>query len=146
MNLSNILRHFTIVTLKSYDNEKLKVKVQSVLIEKVGWIKIKEQLPIEGKYTNPRISHDGKYWYLCVGVEQEFEQPILSNESLGVDVGIKHLAVCSDGTVFKNINKSQTVRKLEKRLRRLQKQVSRRVSHFSVRKNANLNGFCVESA
>ncbi len=108
------------------DNEKLKVKFQSVLIEKVGWIKIKEQIPIEGKYTNPRISHDGKYWYLCVGVEQEFEQPILSNESLGVDVGIKHLAVCSDGTVFKNINKSQTVRKLEKRLRRLQKQVSRK--------------------
>ncbi|MGL4623916.1 MAG: RNA-guided endonuclease InsQ/TnpB family protein [Culicoidibacterales bacterium] len=108
------------------DNVKLKVKIQSVLIEKVGWIKIKEQLPIEGKYTNPRISHDGKYWYLCVGVEQEFEQPLLSNKSLGVDVGIKYLAVCSDGTVFKNINKSQTVRKLEKRLRRLQKQVSRK--------------------
>ncbi len=108
------------------DNEKLKVKIQSVLIEKIGWIQTKEQLPTEGKYTNPRISYDGKYWYLAVGVEQEFEKPLLSNESLGVDVGIKHLAVCSNGTVFKNINKSQTVRKLEKRLRRLQKQVSRK--------------------
>ncbi|MGL6057348.1 MAG: RNA-guided endonuclease InsQ/TnpB family protein [Culicoidibacterales bacterium] len=108
------------------DNVKLKVKFQSVLIEKVGWIQTKEQLPTEGKYTNPRISYDGKYWYLAVGVEHEIEQPILGNESLGVDVGIKYLAVCSNGTVFKNINKSQTVRKLEKRLRRLQKQVSKK--------------------
>ncbi|MGL5549796.1 MAG: RNA-guided endonuclease InsQ/TnpB family protein, partial [Culicoidibacterales bacterium] len=98
------------------DNEKLKVKFQSVLIEKVGWIQTKEQLPTKGKYTNPRISYDGKYWYLAVGVEQEFEQPQLTGESLGIDVGIKHLAVCSNGTIFKNINKSQTVRKLEKRL------------------------------
>ena len=41
-------------------------------------------------------------------------------------MGLKDLAICSDGTVYKNINKTYIVRKLEKRLKRLQKQVSRK--------------------
>ena len=108
------------------DNVKLKVKEKSVLIEKVGWIKTNEQIPISVKYTNPRISHDGKYWYLSVGVEQSLEDVQLTDVSLGIDVGIKDLAICSDGQVFKNINKTKVVRKLEKRLKRLQKQISRK--------------------
>ena len=78
------------------DTAKLKAKHKLVLIEKIGWIKTKEQVPIGVKYTNPRISFDNKYWYLSVGME--VEQPIvqLSGESLGIDVGIKDLAVCSN--------------------------------------------------
>lgn len=108
------------------DNYKLKTKEMSVLIEKIGWIKTNEQIPMGVKYTNPRISHDGKYWYLSVGIEQDLETVELTDVSLGIDVGIKDLAICSDGQVFKNINKTKTVRKLEKRLRRLQRQVSRK--------------------
>lgn len=108
------------------DNDKLKVKEKSVLLEKIGWIKTNEQIPIGVKYTNPRISYDGKYWYLSVGIEQPFEQIGLLDVSLGIDVGIKNLAICSDGQIFKNINKTKVVRKLEKRLKRLQKQVSRK--------------------
>lgn len=108
------------------DNVKLKVKEKSVLIEKVGWIKTNEQIPMNTKYTNPRISHDGKYWYLSVGIEQSLEDVQLTDVSLGIDVGVKDLAICSNGQVFKNVNKTKAVRKLEKRLRRLQKQVSRK--------------------
>lgn len=108
------------------DNYKLKTKEMSVLIEKIGWIKTNEQIPMGVKYTNPRISHDGKYWYLSVGIEQDLETVELTDVSLGIDVGIKDLAICSDGQVFKNINKTKAVRKLEKRLRRLQRQVSRK--------------------
>lgn len=108
------------------DNVKLKVKEKSVLLEKIGWMKTNEQISMNVKYTNPRISFDGKYGYLSVGVEQVFEEAELSDVSLGIDVGIKDLAVCSDGQVFKNINKTNRVRKLEKRLKRLQKQVSRK--------------------
>ncbi len=108
------------------DNEKLKAKKSSVLIEKVGWVRTAEQVPMDCKYTNPRISFDGKYWYLSVGVEQA-QQPIeLTDEIIGVDVGIKDLAVCSNGMISKNINKTAKVRKLEKRLRRLQRSVSRK--------------------
>ena len=107
------------------DNEKLKVKEGKLInIEKIGWIKTNEQLPIGVKYSNPRISYDNKYWYLSVGVEQEEVKEELTNVSLGIDLGLKDLAICSDGTVYKNINKTYVVRKIEKRLKRLQKQVS----------------------
>ncbi|WP_045573545.1 RNA-guided endonuclease TnpB family protein, partial [Desulfosporosinus sp. I2] len=108
------------------DNVKLKVKAGIVLIEKVGWVKTSEQLPIGIKYTNPRISFDGKYWYLSIGIEQDQTLDQLTGEVVGIDVGIKELAVCSNGIKFKNINKSQRVKKLEKRLRRLQRKVSRK--------------------
>lgn len=108
------------------DNLKLKVKNGAVLIEKVGWVKTAEQLPIGQKYTNPRISYDGKYWYVSVGIEQGQVVEPSTSEIIGIDVGIKVLASCSNGMVFKNINKSQGVKKLEKRLRRLQRKVSRK--------------------
>ena len=86
------------------DNVKLKVKPKLVNIEKVGWIKTKEQIPINVKYTNPRISFDGKYWYISVGIDKEKPKVELTNESIGIDVGIKNLAICSNGmTLFKYI-------------------------------------------
>ena len=114
---------------KSFYNDNVKLKVKDnklVNIEKVGWIKINEQLPIGVKYSNPRISYDNKYWYLSVGIEQEEVKEELTNVSLGIDLGLKDLAICSDGTVYKNINKTYVVRKIEKRLKRLQRQLSRK--------------------
>ncbi len=109
------------------DTEKLKVKENKlVLVEKVGWIKTNEQLPKKTKYTNPRISYDNKYWYISVGIEQAEITEDLTDVSLGIDLGIKYLAVCSNGDVYKNINKTYVVKKIEKRLKRLQKQVSKK--------------------
>ena len=114
---------------KSFYNDNVKLKVKDnklVNIEKIGWIKTNEQLPINVKYSNPRISYDNKYWYLSVGIEQEEIQEELTDVSLGIDLGIKNLAICSNGAIYKNINKTYAVRKIEKRLKRLQRQVSRK--------------------
>lgn len=108
------------------DTEKLKVKGCRVLLEKIGWVKTSEKLLVGVKYNNPRISFDGKYWYISISFEQEQSQQQLTGKVIGIDVGVKELAVCSNGLVFKNINKSVTVRKTEKRLRRLQRKVSRK--------------------
>jgi putative transposase len=108
------------------DNVKLKVKEKMVLIEKVGWVKTAEQIPMNVKYLNPRISHDGRYWYLSIGIKSNVAKAELTNEVIGIDLGIKELAVCSNSRVFKNINKTAKVKKLEKRLRRLQRKVSRK--------------------
>ena len=108
-------------------NAKLKVKGNKLVnIEKVGWIKTNEQLPIGIEYSNSKISYDNKYWYISVGIEQEEIKEKLTDVSLGIDLGLKDLAIRSDGTVYKNINKTYIVRKIEKRLKRLQKQVSRK--------------------
>ena len=114
---------------KSFYNDNVKLKVKEgnlVLIEKVGWIKTNEQLPIGVKYTNPRISYDNKYWYISVGIEKEEVQEELTYISLGIDLGLKNLAICSDGTIYKNINKTYVVKKIENRLKRLQRQVSKK--------------------
>lgn len=108
------------------DTSKLKVKENLVLIEKVGWIKTSEQLPMNVKYTNPRITFDGKYWYISVGIEKEKLSIELNNLSIGIDLGIKELAVCSNGKVFKNINKKKTIKRLKKKLKRFQRQISRK--------------------
>lgn len=108
------------------DTQKLKVKEKLVLLEKIGWVRTSEQLPTDTKYYNPRITFDGKYWYISVSIEKEDEYEELTNESLGIDLGIKELAICSDGTIYGNINKTVKVKKLEKRLRRLQRKVSRK--------------------
>ncbi|MGE0981349.1 RNA-guided endonuclease InsQ/TnpB family protein [Bacillus cereus] len=108
------------------DNVKLKIKKNKVLIEKVGWIKTSEQIPMDVKYSNPRISFDGKYWYLSVGIEEKIQSAELTDISLGIDVGIKELAVCSNNKKFENINKIKSVKKAEKRLHMLQRQVSRK--------------------
>lgn len=78
------------------------------------------------KYTNPRVSFDGKYWYISIGVEKENPIIELTDKIIGIDVGIKDLAICSNGMTFKNINKTRLVKKLEKRLRRLQRKISKK--------------------
>lgn len=107
------------------DNVKLKSKGKKVLIEKVGWIRTSEEIP-QGKYMNPRISYDGKYWYLSVSMEFEKPDIILGDEKLGIDLGIKDLAICSNNKVYKNINKTKKVKQVKKRLKRKQRQVSRK--------------------
>lgn len=107
------------------DPIKLKVKNNIVLLEKIGWVKTSGQIPI-CKYTNPRITYDAKYWYISVGIEVDKKQDELTDISLGIDLGLKDLAICSDGKVFKNINKTKKVKKLEKRLKQKQRQISRK--------------------
>lgn len=74
---------------------------------------------------NTRVSFDGKYWYLSCAYEVD-EQVSNGTEELGVDLGIKDLAIVSDGRKYKNINKTQTIKKLEKQQKRLQRQISRK--------------------
>ena len=119
------------------DPIKLKVKEKKVLIEKIGWIKINEQIPINVKYNNPRVTYDNKYWYISVGVEVDKKQEELTDISLGIDLGLKDLAVCSDGKVFKNINKTKEVKNLEKRLKQKQRQISRKYEINKIKKGGS---------
>lgn len=96
--------------------------------EKIGFVKTSEPLPLlndNQKYSNPHITFDGKYWYLTVGYEVPETENELTNESLGVDLGIKNLAICSNGKIYENINKSHEVRRLKKVLKREQRKLSR---------------------
>ena len=101
--------------------------------EKLGNIKTAQPLPNLDKgqiYYNPRITFDGKFWYISVGIQKGKPTNVeLTNISLGIDLGIKELAVCSDNQVFHNINKTKRMKKLIKRLKREQRKLSRRLEN-----------------
>jgi len=109
--------------------ESMKKTSIGVQCEKIGNIKTAERLPnlINGKhYMNPHIVFDGKYYYITFGCERYADKTENTQDVIGIDLGIQNLAVCSNGSIYKNINKSNTVRKIEKRLKRLQRQVSKK--------------------
>ena len=95
--------------------------------QKLNWIRLAEhnRIPTDCKYYNPRIKFDGLNWWITVGVEYSDSMNIPSKEGIGIDLGIKDLAICSDKYKYQNINKSQKVKRLEKKKRRLQRSVSR---------------------
>ena len=111
------------------------VKLESIALskrknrQKLNWIKLAEvgRIPVRVKYKNPRISFDGLNWWFSISVEFETEKTTENlNDSIGIDLGIKDLAVCSDGTIYPNINRTKKVRKLKKKVRRLQRSISRK--------------------
>jgi len=109
------------------DTEKIKFKDGKVRLEKIGWVKLSEKnrIPEDIKYTNPRVKFDGVHWYVSVGIEVEKKPVELTGCSIGIDVGVKELAVCSNiEEAYKNINKTKKLRKIEKKLKRLQRKVS----------------------
>ena len=99
--------------------------------QKLNWVKLAEhgRIPTDAKYRNPRVSFDGLNWWISVCVEFPDCRDRPNHDGIGIDLGIKDLAICSDGNTYKNINKNQTVKKLEKRKRRLQRSVSRKYEH-----------------
>lgn len=113
---------------------KLKVTHSSISIPLIGKIRLYEQnyIPYSTdknfkiKYINPRITFDGINWFISVGVEEVYAQPKLGNETIGIDLGLKQLATCSNGVVVENITRSKVYRKIIKSKIRLQRQVSKK--------------------
>lgn len=94
--------------------------------QKLKWIKLSEvnRIPKDSKYINPRIIFDGINWWISVGIEYADNAEIPLNDGIGIDLGIKDLAICSDmAKPYKNINKTQKIIKLKKK-RKLQRQIS----------------------
>lgn len=110
--------------------------------QKLNWVRLAEhgRIPANSKYMNPRIKYDGINWWITVGVEYENTIKDSSNDGVGIDLGIKDLAICSDGNKYQNINKTQKVKNLEKRKCRLQRSISRKYE-----KNKEVNRYCKTS-
>ncbi len=74
------------------------------------------------------MTFDGINWYISVGIEVNENTSKPLNDGIGIDIGIKTLAVCSDTKEYKNINKTAKVKKLKKKKRRLQRRISKKYS------------------
>ena len=96
--------------------------------QKFNWIKLaeKNRIPIECKYINPRVTFDGINWWISVAIEVPDSTVLPTNDGIGIDIGLKDTAVCSDKIIYKNINKTTKVKKLKKKQRRLQRKISKK--------------------
>ena len=77
---------------------------------------------------------DRYFLSLIMEVEDTVKATNTSSEGLGVDLGIKDTAICSNAKVFKNINKTKKVKKLKKKLKREQRKMSKSVEYSKSKK------------
>ena len=120
-----------------------------VKIPTLGWVRLKEfgYIPVNSIVKSGTVSQKADRYYVSILVEEidiktsnsNIDIKIFNhnNEGIGIDLGIKDFAICSNGNKFKNINKTSTVKKIEKKLKREQRKLSRKYESLKIR-NKNI--------
>jgi len=105
-------------------NDKFSVESQSIRIPKLGTVNMTEALRFSGKIMSATISYRAGWWFVAIAVEVQHEVPSHTGGVVGIDLGIKTLATCSDGVVFEN---QKHYRQSLGRIKGLSKGLSRKV-------------------
>lgn len=118
-----------------------KVERHRINIPTLKWVRIKEYgyIPINSKIINGTVSKKCNRYYVSVTVEEYNNITIEYSKGIGIDLGVKDFAICSNKQTFININKTQKIKKLEKQLKRDQRRLSRKYESFKLR-NKNKKG------
>ena len=123
-----------------------------VKIPTLGWVRLKEfgYIPVNSIVKSGTVSQKADRYYVSILVEERdikisnsntgMKISNTNNEGLGIDLGIKEFAVCSDGIKFKNINKTSTIKKVEKKLKREQRKLSRKYESLKIRNKKEKGG------
>lgn len=107
------------------DSSKGKIDERFVYLPKIGAVRLAEPLRYQGKIISYTVSTYAGEWYVAVRVELDTDvRPRCVNKKdvVGVDVGLKHLAVASDGSVLDN---PAQLKRMDKHLKVLQRRLSR---------------------
>lgn len=107
-----------------------------VKISTLGWVRLKEfgYIPTNSIVKSGTVSQKANRYYVSILVEEDdIEVSKSTNEGIGIDVGLKEFAICSDENKFKNINKTSVVKKVEKKLTREQRKLSRKYESLKIR-------------
>ena len=125
---SNVKPYFVRMNAKSI----IQCERHIIKIPTLGWVRLKEKgyIPISPNthiIKSGAVSYKAGRYYVSVLVEEpEQKRLMLNNFGIGIDLGVKDFAICSNGKVYKNINKSSQIKKLEKKLKREQRGLSRK--------------------
>jgi len=115
-----------------------------IKIPTLGWVRLKEKgyIPTEAIIRSGTVSYQAGRYYVSVLVDIPDTKTTLPQGGLGigVDLGIKDLAVCSHGKTFGNINKTKSIKKAEKKLRREQRKLSRKYESLKKREKQQKEG------
>ncbi|MCB2289350.1 transposase [Clostridium sp. CS001] len=100
-----------------------------IKIPTLGFIRLKEfgYIPVNSVVKSGTVSKKADRYYVSVLVEEDIQvNNVDYSKGIGVDLGLKDFAICSNGLTKKNINKTKTVKKEEKKLKREQRKLSRK--------------------
>ena len=129
-------------TVKAYFPKNNKtdwtIERHRVKIPTLGWVRLKEYgyVPLNAKVYSGTVSQQADRYYVSILVEEENDINNSSySEGIGIDLGLKEFAIISNGTTYKNINKTAKVKKLEKKLMREQRSLSRKYESLKKQKN-----------
>ena len=114
----------------------IKAKDRTIQLPRLGELRLKEAdyLPVDAEISSATVSEKNGRWYVSVLTKVEIAQPVTPDMPIvGVDLGIKSLAVLSSGEVIEN---PKHLRAAQRKLKRLQRAVSRRVKGSGRRKDA----------
>ena len=124
---SNVKMYFVRNNPKDCQCERHRIKIPSL-----GWVRIKEKgyIPTTKKgyvIKSGHVSIKADRYYVSVLIEiPDNRIASHSGEGIGIDLGLKDFAIVSNGKTYKNINKSAKLKKLEKKLAREQRSLSRK--------------------
>ena len=110
-----------------YGRDSIKVVDKQIKLPKIGWVRMFQTLRHLGTIYKVVISKHGHRWFASILVDTFIDNPTPDPRGkpiVGVDVGIKHLAVTSEGQYFEN---PKALHHYERKLKRLQRQMSRKV-------------------
>ncbi len=117
--------------------ERHRVKVPTL-----GFVRLKEfgYIPVNSVVKSGTVSQKADRYYVSILVEEDVkpnDNPC--TKGIGIDLGLKDFAICSNGLTKKNINKTKRVKKLEKKLKREQRKLSRKYESLKIR-NKKMKG------
>lgn len=131
------------VYLPKNNNTDFTLERHRIKVPTIGFVRFKEfgYIPLNSKIKSGTITKDTDKYFISILVEEQFlkNSKINNNEGLGIDLGLKDFATISNKQVFKNINKSIKVKKLEKSLKRQQKSLSRKFENKKIRGGETAN-------
>ena len=104
--------------------DQIKVERQKVKIPNLGWVKLREDIRFQGKILNATVSRIADKWFISFAIKPSMSYlPCKNQASVGIDLGIKKLAVLSNGSY---IESPRPLKKLLRKLKKLNRQLSRK--------------------
>ncbi len=128
--------------VKNDEKAVIRCERHRIKIPTLGWVRLKEYgyLPTDGSIKSGTISiHAGRYFVSVLAEVPDTAPQEPQTDGVGIDLGIKAFATVSDKTTYKNINKTDEVRRLEKKLHREQRRLSRKYESLKQR-NKTMKG------
>jgi putative transposase len=122
--------------------DKFRVEGQTVILPKVGAVRMRESLRFDGKILSARVSREADRWSISIHVElpADYQRARTADGKVGVDLGITHLATLSTGEVIdgpkplkstlKPLRRANRVLQRRKKAQRHVARIHARVSHL----------------